>query len=83
MAIVENSKGGLPIGVYGVLYYRLSSRGEVRREACSDNGVGAAYVLAAVEALGPDEALEATCQSQPGGLTAYGSEAVRAAMVSR
>lgn len=77
--ITETHAGGMPLGSYGILYYTAASNAGawVARQAGGDSNVTAAYVQRAADALNPLEIMVATCQSQPGGMTAYGSPRAR------
>lgn len=74
--ITELHAGGLPLGSYSVLYYSALTG---RRSAAGDSGCTAAYVENAARRTTVGEVMVATCDSQPGGMTAYGSEEARAA----
>lgn len=66
----------LPNGVYNVFYYRTQGIKVVRARAF-DSNVGREYVAALQ--VEPNEIAIATCQSQPGGATIYGSPSAREA----
>lgn len=75
MTTIHTSKHGMPIGVYGILYYTVRADGSLARQAACDSGLSARGVDLAIATLGADECLVARCESQPGGCTAYGSAA--------
>lgn len=79
-AIIVEDKEGTPWGSYDITYYRVSKSGQVSENASCDSNVSEAYVRKVAKDLQPHEALYARCQSQPGGLSAYGSERVKDAM---
>jgi len=81
MAIVRYSADGLPWGVYEVTYYRLFSDGRLVAVS-SDHDVTAAYAESMAGQVVGNQALQAVCRSQPGGLWAYGSAAVERAAAS-
>lgn len=77
MQIIETSHG-LPYGSYDILFYSATASG-VRRLAACDREVDDQYVRSL--SVRRREVAVATCRSQPGGATIYGSEAARAIWV--
>lgn len=73
--ITQIDPAGLPSGVYQVTYYTVHGV-RVRRLSEMDSGVSLHYVRSLRPA--EDEVAVATCQSQPGGATVYGSQRARA-----
>jgi hypothetical protein len=68
--IVQADREGAPTGVYDVAYFTVRG-GVVTRDAGEDSGVSLNYI----EKLSPgaNEIAYATCRSQRGGVTVYGS----------
>lgn len=79
MTIIERHEDGMPMGSYQVTYYSLRGKIAVRDAGC-DMNVSERYVESAAAKLKPGEALDASCQNSPGGMTAYGSHEMQTAM---
>ncbi len=78
MTLKRISSDGLPLGVYNIFFYWVR-QGKVEPQRSYDRQVPLSYVEVMVKLLRPHEIIEARCQSQNGGLMAFGSEEAKRA----